>query len=124
MTEYADRIAELHERAQADVADFEPPADPPDEERAMEYLREGAGQAVWLYVEARTGGRMAPFPPEELDRLRAAMNRWLELYARCYGAEVEASYPVRTAAEALLDTHNIRDVARVLTKVPERDGAE
>lgn len=120
MSEYEDRIAALHERATADAAAFEPPADPPDEERAVEYLRNGAGQAVWLYVEARTGGRMVPFPPDELDRLRTAMNRWLELYARCYGVEIDAGYPVRTAAEALLDTHNIRDVAQVLTKVPQR----
>jgi hypothetical protein len=35
--------------------------------------------------------------------------------------DIEADFTLRTAAEALVDTHDIGDVARVLTKVPEHD---
>jgi hypothetical protein len=48
------------------------------------------------------------------------MNAWLECYAACYGVDLDAEFTLRTAAEALVDTHDIGDVARVLTKVPER----
>lgn len=115
----ADRIDALHERATADREAFEPPADPPDEERAMGYLREGVGRALSVYVEARTG-EWVRFEPDEFARLERAMNAWLECYAGCYGADIDAEFTLRTAAEALIDTHDIGDVARVLTKVPER----
>jgi len=117
---FAERIHDLAARATEDCAAFEPPANPPDEERAMSYLREGAGPAVSLYVEARTGGLMVHFPPEEYHALENAMNDWLELYAACYGVDITAEYAVREAAALLVDTHNIRDVAQILTGVPER----
>jgi len=117
---FAARIYELADRATADCAAFEAPADPPDEDRAMELLREGVGPAVSLYVEARTGGMMVHFPPDEYRALEGAMNDWLELYAACYGVEIDANVTVREAAELLIDTHNIRDVAQILTGVPER----
>lgn len=115
-----ERIKTLAERAARDRASFEPPSEPPDEDRALEFLREGAGQAVGLYVHARTGGRMVAFSASEWEALEDAMNTWFELYAACYGVRVEMDVPVRTAAEALLETHNIRDVARMLTQVPGR----
>ncbi len=87
---------------------------------ADEYLRDGAGQAVWLYVEARTGGRLVPFSEAEFDALERAMNRWLECYATCHGVDLEASFTVREAAELLLETRNIVDTAQLLTRVPER----
>ncbi|PSQ50654.1 hypothetical protein BRD19_00250 [Halobacteriales archaeon SW_7_65_23] len=117
---FADRIADLADRATADCAAFEPPADPPADEQAMSYLREGAGPAVSLYVEARTGGRMVHFPPDQYHALENAMNDWFELYAACYGVDIESDVALRKAAELLIDTHNIKDVAQILTGVPER----
>jgi len=116
---HADRIADLAADAEAARESFEPPAEPPDEGRAMEYLREGVGEAVAVYVDARTG-EWERFGEAEFARLERAMNVYLELYARCYGVDIEADYTVREAAEALVDTHNIADVARILTHVPER----
>jgi len=112
------KIRELAERAERDREAFQPPADPPDEERAMGYLRQGAGPAIWLYVEARVDG-FVHLPAEEFDALESAMNDWFELYARCYGVDIDAEFTVREAAEALLDTHNVHDVSRILTHVPE-----
>jgi len=118
---FAARIHDLADRATEDCAAFEPPASPPDEQQAMAYLREGAGPAISLYVEARTGGLMVHFPPDEYHALEGAMNDWLELYAACYGVDIAAEYTVREAAELLIDTHNISDVAQILTGVPERN---
>lgn len=115
---FEDRIWELRERADRHVESFEQPADPPEREEAMTYLTDGAGPAVSLYVEARTGGQMVHFPPDQYGALESAMNDWFELYAACYGVELDADFVLRTAAEALLDTENIHDVARVLTGVP------
>jgi AcrR family transcriptional regulator len=113
------RIDALAERARADRAAFEHPDDLPDEERAMEFLRHGVGPALAVYVEGRTGDWVR-FEPDAFARLERAMNAWLECYAGCYGVELDAEFTLRTAAEALVDTHDIGDVARVLTKVPER----
>jgi len=110
------RIDDITDRAAADRAAFDPPADPPDEERAMAYLREGVGEAVGLYVEARVNG-FVHIPPEAYDDLEGAMNTWLELYAACHGVEMDAAFTVRTAAELLLETHDITDTAAMLTSV-------
>jgi hypothetical protein len=117
---FTERIHGLAAEAERDREVFEPPADPPDEEAAMSYLREGAGPAVSLFVEARTGQHMVHFPPEEYHALEGAMNQWFELYAACYGVEMEAEFVLREAADLLLDTRNIGDVAQLLTHVPER----
>jgi hypothetical protein len=114
-----DRIDDLARAAEQRRAAFDPPADPPDEERAMAILREGFGPTVSLYVACRTGGRAVRFGEAEFARLQRAMNEWLELYTACYGVEIEADFTARTAAEALLDTENVHDVARVLTGVPD-----
>jgi len=119
-TRVLDRVDDLTARADRDVAAFEPPADPPDEEAAIRYLREGVGPAVSLYVEARTGDRMVRLPPAEYEALEGAMNDWLALYAACHGVEVDAAFALREAAELLVDTHNVADVAQLLTHVPER----
>jgi hypothetical protein len=116
---FTERIWDLAERVETERQAFEPPEDPPAEDRAMTFLREGAGPAIALFVEARTGGLMVHFPPEPYDALETAMNEWLELYAACYGADIDADFALREAAELLVDTHNIKDVAEVLTKVPE-----
>ena len=123
MTTVSERIAELSERARRDRETFDPPPDPPDEERALTYLTEGVGAVVGLYVEARTGEKVR-LDPAEFALLERALNDWLELYAACYGADLEASFTVREAAELLVETHSIRDTAILLTRVPERDHAE
>ncbi|MCU4741718.1 hypothetical protein OB955_17440 [Halobacteria archaeon AArc-m2/3/4] len=118
MERYGSHIAALARRAERDHRDFDPAeASPAD---VTNYLQEGAGQAIWLYVEARTGGRLVPFSEAELSALQDAMNTWLELYARCYGVDLEAEFTVREAAELLVDTRNIRDTAQLLTRVPGR----
>lgn len=115
-----ERIRELSADAAAARHRVEPPSDPPDVERARRLLREGFGPTVWMYVEGHTGGRNRRFSPAELDRLQGAMNDWLELYARCYGVDLEASFTIREAAELLVDTHNVYEAAQLLTRVPER----
>lgn len=119
VSEYRSRIESLAEQAKRDRQQFDPPADPPDAERAMAYLREGVGEAVWCYIEARTG-EFVRFDADEFELLEGAMNEWFELYARCYGIDIEAEFTVREAAELLVETHNIHDVARLLTHVPDR----
>lgn len=113
------RINDLADRARADRQSIDPPDQPPDEDRAMEFLRNGVGPALAVYIEARTG-EWVRFDQEHFDRLERAMNAWLECYAACYGVDLEAEFTLRTAAEALIDTHDIGDVAAVLTKVPAR----
>lgn len=119
---YAERIDRLAARAERDRRAFEPPAEPPDEDRAMGYLREGVGPAVALYLEARTGGEPVRFDAAEFDALEGAMNDWLSLYAACYGVDLDAEFTVREAAELMVDTHDVADVAYLLTKVPADEG--
>ncbi|WP_136715188.1 hypothetical protein [Halorientalis salina] len=117
---YANRIDVLVEQYRRDRADFEPPANPPAADRAMAYLREGVGPTVMVYVDARANDRGVEFTDAEFEELHEALNGYLELYTRCYGTELDADFTVREAAELLLDTHNIRDVAAMLTRVPDR----
>jgi len=117
---YADRIRSLAQQYRSDRADFEPPVDPPAEERAMEFLREGLGPTVMVYVDARANDWGVEFAEWEFERLHEALNGYLELYTRCYGVELDADFTVREAAELLIDTHNIKDVAAMLTQVPGR----
>lgn len=118
MSDYGERIAALADRARRDVEAFEPPESPPDEATALSYAREGIGPTVALYIDARTG----PCSPVAFDRtefalLERALNDWLELYAACYGIEMDATFTIREAAEVLLDTHNIDETAALLTGV-------
>lgn len=115
----SERVRELAREARAARESFEPSV-APDEDRALEILREGFGPVVWVYVEGRTGGRAARYSQTDMRLLRQALNDWLELYARCYGVELDAEFTVREAAELLVETRNVRDTARVLTRVPER----
>ncbi len=123
MTDVSARIAALSERADRDREAFEPPTDPPDETRARSYLVDGAGEAVALYIEARTGEQYR-FDDAEFALLERAFNVWLELYTACYGVDLEASFTVREAAELLVETHSIRDTALLLTGVPDRDRSQ
>ncbi|WP_178916976.1 hypothetical protein [Natronomonas gomsonensis] len=120
MDALSDRIAELSERARRDREAFEPPVDPPDDEAALEYLVDGVGDVVGLYIEARTG-ELVRFDDAEFAMLERALNDWLDLYAACYGVDLEASFTVREAAELVVDTHSIRETAILLTNVPDRN---
>lgn len=119
--DYGERIDELARRAERDRTAFDPPADPPDPERAMTYLREGFGETVALYLQARSGEEQVRFSYREFDRLERAMNDWLGLYAACYGVDYDPEFTVREAAELLVRTHHVGDVAQLLTRVPARD---
>lgn len=117
---YYDRIREHADSARAARSAFDRPADPPAEERAMSALRTGLGPLVALYIEARQSRRDLEFSAEELDLFHRGVNDWLEVYAGCYGVDIESDATVRTAAELLIETHNVRDVAQLLTHVPDR----
>ncbi|WP_440006302.1 hypothetical protein [Halomicrococcus sp. SG-WS-1] len=119
MSEYRDRIAVLAERSRVDREAFEAPENRPDEERALSYLRDGVGDVVSVYVDGRTG-EFAAFDEVEMSMLERALNDWFELYARCYGETIEAEFTVREVAELVIDTHDVSDVAQLLTHVPER----
>jgi len=120
---YHRRIESVVERYRADRAAFEAPTDPPAADAAMDYCREGVGPAVMVYVDARAGDEDVRFTEREFDLLHEALNGYLSLYAACYGVETEPDTTVREAAELLLDTHNIGDVAALLTGVPDRAGS-
>ena len=121
-TKYRERIGELAARAARDRATFEPPPNPPDEERAMAFLREGLGPLVVLYLDARTADEAVVFSDEELARFHRATNDWLALYARCYGVSMEPDATIRKAAEVLVGTDDIRATAQLLTHVPAPTG--
>jgi len=121
---YWERIKPLANRAQRDTERFEPPEKPLNEAEALEYLREGVGPAISIYVEGRTGGEPAPFTAVELSLLEQSLNSWLSLYAQCYGVQLDADFSIREAATVLVDTRNVVDTAQVLTHVPERASAE
>jgi len=120
VTDVSDRVAELSERARRDRVAFDAPSDPPDEEAALEFLTDGVGDVVALYIQARTGEKVR-FDDAEFALLERALNDWLELYAACYGTDLDGAYSVREAAELVVDTHSIRETAVLLTHVPDRD---
>ncbi|USZ68853.1 hypothetical protein NGM10_03735 [Halorussus salilacus] len=119
MSELRERIADLADRAREDREAFDPPDDPPDDERALRYLREGVGDAVAVYVEARTG-EFVPLDAAEMALLERALNDWLELYARCHGRDIDAAFTLREIAELVVDTRDLTDTAQLLTGVPAR----
>ena len=123
MSDHTDRIEALVERVRERCESFDPPEDPPDEEAAIEQLREGAGEAVAIYIEARTGD-FEQIDPEEFERLEEALNDSLALYAACYGADVAPDVSIREAAELVVESHSIREAAVLLTGVPEREAGE
>lgn len=117
---YVDRIETLVEQYRADRQAFDQPADPPAKQRAMTYLREGLGPTVMVYVDARANDWGVEFSATEFELLHESLNGYLSLYAACYGVEMDPDFTVRKAAELLIDTHNIEDVAAMLTTVPDR----
>lgn len=119
---YAERIEELAREARTAReawADEELDSDP-DEERALEAARDGLGPVVACYVEARTSDDPPRFSAREHRLLRRATRDWLECFTRCHGVAHDADATVRTAAELLLETHDIVAVAQLLTGVPDQ----
>lgn len=117
---YADRIERLAREARAarrEWADGDAPD--PDEQRALEAARDGLGPVVACYVEARTSDDPPRFSAREHRLLRQATRDWLECFARCHGVAHDSDATVRTAAELLLETHDVVAVAELLTDVPE-----
>ncbi|MDS0284143.1 hypothetical protein [Haloarcula onubensis] len=117
-TAYEDRIRELDAHAREFATVLDP--DPPDDELAADVVRLGVGPTVALYCEARTGADWHRFERQQFRRLQATFDRWLACYGACYGVDLSGSYSLRTAAELLVDTHDARAVAAVLTGVPGR----
>jgi hypothetical protein len=117
---YYPRIADLAEEARHERETFDPP-ETADEERALRYARDGLGDVVALYIEARTAEWDVEFSGRELDLLHRATNDYLSLYSRCHGVSFDTDVTVREVAEVVLKTHNIVDTAQLVTKVPDRD---
>jgi hypothetical protein len=119
-TTIAERIDALTARARRERDSLTvDPGDLPAEERAMQYLRNGFGPTVWCYVDARTGSKEL-LTESQMVLLDRGTNDWLAVYARCHGTEVDLDVSVRSAAEVLIETHNVRDTAQLLTDVPPR----
>ncbi|WP_227132905.1 hypothetical protein [Halorubellus salinus] len=111
------RAVALRERAAEAREAFDPPADPPDDERALAFARDGVGEAAAVYIEARTQDSWVYFDTDAWDALETGLNAYLELFAACHGVDCNPDVTVRTAAETLLDTHDAVDTATVLTGV-------
>ena len=122
-SEHWDAIADIADRARRDVERFVEPETIPDDEQALAYLRDGIAAVVSVYVEGRTG-EYADFSDVEMALMERALNDWVTLYGRCYGTEIDAAFTVREVAELVIETHNLRDTARLLTGVPDRDVQE
>lgn len=122
MSEYGPRIAALARRSERDLSrlEAEPAAFGPDD--ADQFLVDGVGDAVGIYVEGRTGGELARFSGAEFEALEGALNDWLTCYARCHGVDTTVDATVREAAALLLETGNVIDVGQLLTGVPSSDG--
>lgn len=113
-------IDDVWDRSKADRAAFDQPESVPDEQAALEYLQNGAGQAIGIYMLLRTDGRTYRFSAQEFERLEEAMQNWLSLYAACYGTQLTVRPSIRTAAETLLETEELRTTAQLLTGVPNK----
>ncbi|ADJ15834.1 hypothetical protein [Halalkalicoccus jeotgali] len=111
-----ERIEALAERAHEERERFVPPENP--DERALSYLTDGLWPVLELYIGARSSGE--GFSRAEHAALEDALNEWLELYALCYGAGIDAAFSVRETAELFVETHSVRDTAQLLTHVPTR----
>lgn len=115
------RVDDLLARARGAREAFLPPEELPatdPDERALAYCRRGLWPVLALYVDRRGAGARLGQPHH--GRLEEALNVWLDLYARCYGESITPAFSVREAAELFVSTHNVRDVAQLLTDVPDR----
>ena len=115
--DYDERAFVLHDRATTARERYQPPADPPDRERALAFARDGVGEAAAIYIDARMQDSWVYFDDAAFDALETGLNAYLELFAACFGVDRDPDVTVRTAAETLLDTHDAVDTAAVLTGV-------
>lgn len=104
------------QRAREERATFDPPEEP--DERALSYLTEGLWPVLAVYIEARSNEE--GLSRAEHETLEDALNGWLELYALCYGVEMDPEFSARETAELFVETHDLRDTAQLLTHVPAR----
>lgn len=118
-TRYAERIERLAAEARAEREAAEGEESGP-QQSALAAARDGLGPVVAVYVEARTADEPVRFTERELSLLHRATADWLAVYTQCHGVETDPSVTVREAAEVLVDTHDVTDVAALLTGVPER----
>ena len=116
---YRIRVAALAERARRARSSFLPPEEPPDRDRATEYLRDGVSPAVELYREASIDGGDTRLSPPESRTLHRAFNDWLELYAACYGVHIDAESSLQNAAALLGSGLSLQETARRLTNTPD-----
>ena len=87
---------------------------------ALDCLMIGFGPVIAMYIEARIKGKLIPITPEQFERIESIMNGWLEIYAKYYGEDIEANFSIREASLLFLETHDIQDVAEMLTKIPKK----
>ncbi len=87
---------------------------------ALDCLMIGFEPAIAMYIEARIKGKLIPITPEQFERIESIMNGWLEIYAKYYGEDIEANFSIREASLLFLETHDIQDVAEMLTKIPKK----
>ena len=87
---------------------------------ALECLMMGFGPVIAMYIEARIKGKLIPITPEQFERIESIMNGWLEIYAKYHGEDIEANFSIREASLLFLETHDIQDVAEMLTKIPKK----
>ena len=80
----------------------------------------GFGPVIAMYIEARIKGKLIPITPEQFERIESIMNGWLEIYAKYHGEDIEANFSIREASLLFLETHDIQDVAEMLTKIPKK----
>lgn len=90
------------------------------EAAALIAARDGLGPVIAVYVAARTGDERVRFSASELQQLHRATSDWLAVYAGCHGIDADPDVTVREAAELLVDTHDVTDVAALLTGVHRR----
>lgn len=114
---YVERIERLARDARAARRKWADDDPEPDDQRALEAARDGLGPVVACYVEARTSDDPPRFSAREHRLLRRATRDWLECFARCHGVAHDSDATVRTAAELLLETHDVVAVAELLTGV-------
>lgn len=115
--DFEGRAYALRDRAASARESFDPPEDAPDSERALAFARDGVGEAAAVYIDARMQDSWVYFDDAAFDALETGLNAYLELFAACHGVDCNPDVTVRTAAEALLDTHDAVDTAAVLTGV-------
>lgn len=116
---FADRIERLAREAR-EARSATPVAGEPDADDAVRIARDGLGPVVACYVEARTSDDPPRFSAAEMADLQQATRDWLSVYAAALGVAHDSDATVRAAAELLVATHDVVEVARRLTGISAR----